>query len=163
MSKLPAELVDPKTAAPRRLQLSMPVFDDEALARVNSALENMSGSFSAWLNEELDRLQGARMAARSDAWSSETLSALASVTHDLKGIAGMYGYPLITQLAASLYRLLDAEDGAIARAEYTLVEAHVDAMRVAARDDIRTDDNLIGLQVLTTLRRRIDALGVASD
>jgi HPt (histidine-containing phosphotransfer) domain-containing protein len=163
MAKHEAELIDLKTVGARRLQLRMPVFDEGALERVDSALEGMSSSFQQWLAEEIDRLQAARLNAQSTAWSLDAISAIASVTHDLKGVAGMYGYPLITQLAASLYRLLDAEDGKVAQATASLVEAHVDAMRVAAREEIRTDENAVGRQVLTALRRNVDALGIAND
>jgi chemotaxis protein histidine kinase CheA len=163
MSKPPVELFDPKTAGARRLQLRAPVFDDDALARVDSALESMSGSFKEWLNDEIERLHQTRLGARASTWSPDALSAMASAAHDLKGVAGMYGYPIITQFAASLYRLLDAEEGRIANAEHTLVEAHIDAIRVAARDDIATEANPVGRQVLAVLRQRIDDLGIARE
>jgi chemotaxis protein histidine kinase CheA len=162
-SKLQAELIDPKTAGGRRLQLRAPVFDEDALARVDSALESMSGSFKEWLNEEIERLHQARLHARASAWSLDALSVMASASHDLKGVAGMYGYPIITQFAASLYRLLDAEEGKIASAEHALAEAHIDAIRVAARDEITTEANPVGRQVLAVLRQRIDDLGIARE
>ena len=57
----------------RPLDLKAPVFDEAALARANDALKAMSGSFQEWLEEEMSKLQTARLAAEAAGWSAPTL------------------------------------------------------------------------------------------
>lgn len=159
MTKPNAEMIDPKEAGARRLNLKSPIFDAETLSRVDSALEEMSGSFREWLDEEIDKLHAAQTAAFEAQWSFDSLNRLWGVAHDLKGVAGMYGYPLITQFAASLCRLLDTDKGkAAAQASPNLIKAHCDAIRVAARDEIKTESEPLGGQVLRMLEESVAAL-----
>lgn len=139
-----------------------PVFDAAAVARADDALKAMSGSFQQWLEEEATRLQAARLAAEADKWSADAFEMLFAAAHDLKGLAGTYEFPLVTQIAASLCRLIETDAGrAAARSEPALIGAHVDALRAALRDGIKTDAHPVGRLLLKTLEGRVDALGVA--
>jgi len=139
-----------------------PVFDADAVARADKALKAMSGQFKQWLDDEVARLQGARVAAAAALWSDEALSELHGCAHDLKGVGATYEYPLVTQLAASLCRLIETDAGKVAaRAAPALVIAHVDAIRACARDSIRTDGHPTGKALLGALEKEVLALGVA--
>src|SRR6185295_13019204 len=112
----------------RRLELRTPVFDAAAVARADDALKAMSGQFQEWLEEETACLQDSRIAAEQAGWTNASLETLMSVAHDLKGLGGTYEFPLVTQIAACLCRLIETDAGkAAARAEPGLVGAHVDA------------------------------------
>lgn len=157
-----AVLIDPKDTGRRTLDLKPPVFDANAVARADSALKAMSGQFQQWLEEEIARLQAARQSAAFARWSDSGLEELHGCAHDLKGLGATYEFPIITQLAASLCRLIETPEGkAAARREPNLVEAHVDAIRASARDDIRTNEHPVGRILLAALEARVDALGVA--
>ncbi|HVZ98759.1 MAG TPA: Hpt domain-containing protein [Caulobacterales bacterium] len=154
-------LIDPTRAAPPRLALKSPVFDAEAVARADQALQSMSGSFQLWLDEEVARLQTARLSAVAADWSNDALDILLIAAHDLKGMGATYDYPLVSQIAGSLCRLIDCEEGrAAARAKPSLVFAHVDAIRAAARDGVRTDAHAVGQALLHALEMQVDALGL---
>ncbi len=162
MSAKKAVLIDPKDTGRRTLDLKPPVFDENAVARADSALKAMSGQFQQWLEEEIARLNAARQSAAFARWSDPALEELHGCAHDLKGLGATYEYPIVTQLAASLCRLIETPEGKIAaRREPNLVEAHVDAIRAAARDDIRTNAHPVGRLLLSTLEARVEALGVA--
>lgn len=150
------------TQTARRLNLKAPVFDEAAVARADDALKAISGSFQQWLEEDMAKLQAARLAAEAAGWRADALEPVMAAAHDLKGLGGSCEFPLLTQIAASLCRLVETDAGkAAARAEPALVSAHVDALRAALRDGIKTDAHPIGRMLLRTLEAQVEALGVA--
>jgi chemotaxis protein histidine kinase CheA len=161
MSQHPARLIDPKEGTRRPLELKSPVFDEEAVARADEALRAMSGSFQQWLEDEVTKLQAARLSASVARWDDEGLEALMLAAHDLKGLGATYDYPLVTQIAASLCRLIDSDEGkAAVRTGPALLTGHVDAIRAAVRDGIKTDNHPVGSSLLRALEARVDALGL---
>lgn len=162
MSGKNARLIDPRSAGLRNLDLPRPIFDEAALARADETLEALSGSMEQWLVADVDRLQQARADAASAHWDNASLEAMFSSAHDLKGMGGTYGFPIITQIAASLCRLIETDSGkAIAQRDPTLVCAHVDALRAAARDKIKDATHPVGRALLQALETHVERLGVA--
>lgn len=154
----------PNSAAQARRVFSnqTPLFDESAVSRAEQALQSLSGHFQDWLEDEVTRMQEARLAARAAQWTDASLEPLLGAAHDVKGLGATYDYPLATLIAASLCRLIETPEGkAAARAAPSLVEAHVDAIRAAARDHIQTSEHPVGRILLRELETRVAALGVA--
>jgi chemotaxis protein histidine kinase CheA len=157
-----AQVIDPREAGHRPPQLAQPVFSEEALARADKTLEALSGSFEQWLDADLATLQAARLNGVKAGWDDAAIDTLWRAAHDLKGMGGTYGYPLVTQIATSLCRLTETEAGKdAARANPDLVCAHVDALRAAVRDRIASDAHPVGGALLRTLEAQVRRLGVA--
>lgn len=162
MTKQPAQLIDPRDAGLRGLDLERPLFDDEAVARADDTLKALSGSMEQWLDADIERLQSARKAAERADWTIHALEAIAGAAHDLKGMGATYGFPMATRLAASLCRLIETDAGKReAQRDPALVCAHVDALRAAVRDRIRDDSHPVGRAVAQALEARVAELGVA--
>jgi len=162
MSTPKAQFIDPRTTGRRALQ--QPIFDPNALKRADDAMKAMAPSFDEWLDDDVRKLQIARVAAQNADWSDGALDALFSAAHDLKGMGGSYGYPLATQLAASLCRLIETDAGkAAARINPGLVLAHVDSLRAAVRDRIASADHPIGKALIAALEAEVEQLGVAPE
>lgn len=159
MAKPAAQFITP----PNRVHdLKHPLFDERAIARADSTLEALSDSLEDWLEQDIQRLQGARLAAESAHWSMASLEALMTAAHDLKGMGATYGFPLATRLAASLCRLIETDAGkALAQTDPKLVCAHVDAIRAAVRERMRDDHNPVARALLNTLETSVASLGVA--
>jgi chemotaxis protein histidine kinase CheA len=146
----------------RRLDPGQPLFDADAVSRADQAMKAMSGSFEQWLAADIEKLQTARLEAECEALSDASLDRLMRAAHDLKGMGGSYGYPLVTRLAASLCRLIETEAGKeAARASPGLAAAHVDALRAAVRERIASDADPMGRALLDALEAQVAALGVA--
>lgn len=157
-----AQFIDPRDEGHRPPRLAEPVFSEEALARAEQTLEALSSSLAQWLDTDVAKLQAARAAATRAAWSNQSLDSLWRVAHELKGMGSTYGYPIVTQLAASLCRLIETEAGKrAARAMPGLVDAHVDALRAAVRDRIASDAHPVGKALVQTLEAQVMRLGVA--
>jgi hypothetical protein len=162
MSKPNVQTTNPKDVGLRGLSLPQPVFAADVVDRADDALREMSGSFQEWLENEGKRLQVARLGAERAGWTSEAINPLLLAAHDLKGLGATYEYPITTQLAASLCRLIETEAGrAAVRANPDLAAAHVDAVRAAVRDKIKTSEHPVGRLLLSALEAQVEALGVA--
>jgi hypothetical protein len=139
-----------------------PLFDEDAIERAEAALKSMSAQFQPWLEIEVEKLQAARIASLAGGWRDAQLEGLFSAAHDVKGLAATYDYPSVTRIAASLCRLIETPAGkAAARAAPDLIEAHVDAMRAAVRDEIKEETHPVARALIGALEARVAALGVA--
>jgi chemotaxis protein histidine kinase CheA len=162
MSPPKAQFIQPRDTGRRTLDARKPLFDAAAIARAEQALNAMSGEFQLWLEEAVAKLQDARLGAESNAWSASALGKVFAAAHDLKGLGTTCRYPLATQISASLCRLIETDAGkAAALSNPALTCAHVDALRVVARDKITSDENPVGKALLNALETRVADLGVA--
>jgi chemotaxis protein histidine kinase CheA len=132
-----------------------------AVAKAEAALKSLSSQFSKWLQDELEKLDVARTAIRTHGLTKETADQLYTRSHDLKGLGTTYEFPIITRMAGSLCKLLETPEARL-KAPLKLVDAHIDAIRAAVRDDIRDDQNPTGRILAQELERQVAAY-VASE
>lgn len=132
--------------------------DPSAIAKAEAALKSLSGNFAQWLSDEVVKLDSARQVVRAEGISPETMETLYLRAHDLKGLGTTYEFPLITRIGASLCRLIDDKDKRLT-VSMTLVDAHIDAIKAAVRDDIKTDDHPVGKILIEELERRVAEAG----
>jgi hypothetical protein len=128
--------------------------DPAAIAKAEAALKSLANNFSQWLADEITKLEAARQQVRAQGATIETMENLYLRAHDLKGLGTTYGYQLITRIAGSLCRLIDDKEKR-ASAPLDLVDAHIDAIKAAVRDDIKTDDHPVGRVLVEELERRV--------
>ena len=128
--------------------------DPAAIAKAEAALKSLANNFTQWLADEITKLEAARQQVRAQGATIETMENLYLRAHDLKGLGTTYGYQLITRIAGSLCRLIDDKDKR-AGAPLDLVDAHIDAIKAAVRDDIKTDDHPVGRVLVEELERRV--------
>ncbi len=133
--------------------------DPSAIAKAEAALKNLSGNFAQWLQDEVTKLETARARVKTDGATPETLESLYLRAHDLKGLGTTYEYPLITRMAASLCKLIDDKDKRL-QAPMVLIDAHIDGIKAAVRDSIKTDDHPVGKILVEELERRVAASGL---
>lgn len=158
---------EPKTGqmfqAPNALRLKvggsrLGAIDPAAIAKAEAALKSLSGNFAQWLNDEIGKLEAARGVVRNDGPTVENMESLYLRAHDLKGLGATYGFPLITRIAGLLCRLIDDKAKRL-EAPVGLIDAHIDAIKAAARDDIKTEDHPVGKILVQELEGRIKAFG----
>jgi len=132
--------------------------DPSAIAKAEAALKSLSGNFAHWLNDEVAKLEAARQQVRLGGATPETMEGLYLRAHDLKGLGTTYGFPLITRIAGLLCRLIDDKDKRLG-APMGLIDAHIDAVKAAVRDDIKTEDHPVGRALVHELESRVRELG----
>lgn len=132
--------------------------DPAAIAKAEAALKSLSGNFAQWLADEISKLDGARQEVKTHGATVETMEALYLRSHDLKGLGATYGFPIITRIAGSLCRLIDDKEKRVG-APMPLVDAHIDAIKAAVRDDIKDDDHPVGKILVQELEARVAETG----
>jgi hypothetical protein len=130
--------------------------DPAAIAKAEAALKSLSGNFAQWLSDEVVKLDAARQRVRDDGVTAETMETLYLRAHDLKGLGATYEFPLITRIGASLCRLIDDKEKRLS-VSLPLVDAHIDAIKAAVRDDIKTDEHPVGRILIEELERKVAA------
>ena len=131
--------------------------DPAAIAKAEAALKSLSGNFAQWLSDEITKLEAARQTVK-DGMTAEAMEGLYLRAHDLKGLGATYGFPIITRIAGSLCRLIDDKDKRMS-APMGLVDAHIDAIKAAVRDDIKDDSHPVGKILVQELEARVSETG----
>jgi hypothetical protein len=153
------QLIQPNNAL--RLKVGggrLGAIDPSAIAKAEAALKSLSGNFSQWLNDEIVKLEAARAQVNDAGVTPETMESLYLRAHDLKGLGTTYGYQLITRIAGSLCRMIDDKEKRAA-APLELIDAHIDGIKAAVRDDIKSDEHPVGRVLVEELERRVKAMG----
>jgi hypothetical protein len=153
-SSNPFQVINAPNSLKLRLGGKFGGVDASAIARAEAALKSLSGNFAEWLQDELTKLDAARAAIRAEGLNVQTAETLYFRAHDLKGLGATYEFPLVTRIAASLCKLID-DPGSRVNAPMFLVDAHIDAIRAAVRDNIKTDTHPVGQALIAELERRV--------
>jgi HPt (histidine-containing phosphotransfer) domain-containing protein len=129
--------------------------EDDPVARAEQALADLSGEFSAWMDEECERLDKARRGVTSGGFGKANKEALFHAAHDIKGEAATFGYPAVASAADSLCRLIEHTPDAN-RIPIKLVDQHVDAVRAIYREYARSDAKELAAILTKRLREVTD-------
>jgi hypothetical protein len=137
------EVFTPPNTLKTRLGGALPKLDAEAVERAERALKSLAVRFDDWMDEELAKLEGAWATVKANGMPGEAGSTLFLAAHDIKGLGTTYNFPLVTRLATPLCRLIETEE-LRASAPNVLVAGLIEAIRIAIRERIRTDDHPTG-------------------
>ncbi|MGH6992326.1 MAG: Hpt domain-containing protein [Caulobacteraceae bacterium] len=146
-------------SAGARLRIGGMGIDPEAVARAEAALKSLSANFAQWLADEIAKLGQARARIDHEGFTPETMEGLYMRAHDLKGLGTTYEYPIITRFAGSLCKFTDDPDARM-KAPLVLIDEHIAAIRIAASEEIRTEDDPRGRAVAEALEAKVAALPV---
>jgi len=129
--------------------------DDDPVARAEKALNELSGEFARWMDEECTRLDKARCAVVKTGFTEATEEALFHAAHDIKGQAATFGFPALAEAADSLCRLIELTPDPT-RIPLRLVDQHVDAVRAIYREYARSDAKALAAILIGRLREVTD-------
>lgn len=152
----PAQVIRPPNMLLAKVGGGFGGINADAIAKAEEALKAMSSQFGQWLQDEVNKLDAAQTAIRSEGYSPATAEALFFRAHDLKGLGTTYQYPLVTRIAGSLCKLLD-DPARRTAAPLILIDAHVDAIRAVVRDQIQTDEHPTGRVLAESLEAKVAA------
>jgi HPt (histidine-containing phosphotransfer) domain-containing protein len=149
--QLPIEIFMPPNTLKAKVGGTVVGLDMGAVKRAEQAMEGLKTEFADWIADgvrELTEARDAFIAASSEANQAK----LHRVAHDLKGQALTFGYPLAARVAASLSRLLEGGNSA---AQTQLIGAHVEAIRVIVRDNVKQNAPQIAAMLAAELEARV--------
>lgn len=123
--------------------------DMAAIKRAEVALANLKTEFGEWISADVEALAASYDTYKS-APDADTRSALYRASHDLRGQALTFEFPLVERVATSLCKLLDSQEGAV---PMPLIDAHVNGIRVIVRQNIKDPSD----KTANTLAAELDA------
>lgn len=129
--------------------------DDDAVARAEAALAQISSEFAGWMDAECERLEAARRRVARIGLTGKSYDELFRAAHDIKGEAATFGYPAVGAVAESLCRLIEHTPD-MTRIPLSLVDQHVDAARAIVREHDRPDLPAIAYALARRLREVTD-------
>jgi len=123
----------------------------DPVKRAEAALAILSTHFDDWMRDEIRT-----MSETHEAWMAagcpvgDKRESFYRSIHDLKGQATTLGFPLATQVAASLCALLERIPGQD-HLPVELVGQHVDAIRAIVREKAKDENDRVGARLANAL------------
>ena len=130
--------------------------DSAALKRADDALDGLKGEFEGWMNADLEKLVASHKAFTASV-NTDTRDQLYRASHDIKGQALTFQHPVVARMAASLCKLLDGSPNA----PLLLIDAHVNAIRILVRKNVRDMSDPTTNAVAAELESQVSAIQAA--
>ncbi len=132
--------------------------DTSAIKRAEAVMETLRADFRDWINADVAHLVVSReaYAAKPD---EVTHGGLYRASHDLKGQALTFEHPIVARVASSLCKLLDGPNGV---APLTLIDAHVNAIRILVRQNVKNAADPTTSAVASELEARVTEILAAT-
>jgi hypothetical protein len=147
----PIELFMPPNMLKAKVGGSGAGLDMSAIQRAEQAMDGLKTEFADWIADGVRNLTEARDGFAANA-NDATFSRLCRIALDLKGQAQTLGYPLAGRVAASLSLLLE---GRGLQTPPQLIDAHVEAIRVIVRDNVKENAHRVAVLLATELESRV--------
>jgi chemotaxis protein histidine kinase CheA len=123
----------------------------DPVKRAELAIERLSGSFSDWMMEEVERLLEQWSANKSAGFAPQTRAALYRVAHDIRGQAATLGYPSAGRVAGVFCDILDSVESRDVPDAF--LEQYVTAIRAIARETERGKDSTLAQNLADELAK----------
>lgn len=124
------------------------------LEKVEKELEACTEDFRDWMETYFRRLDEAcaQCAGADPKQRVKPFNEINAIAHEMRGQGGMFGYPLITEVARSLFGLThsnkDRSEGCL-----KLIRNHIDTMKAIMHENVEGDGGVIGAELVTELKR----------
>lgn len=152
MSKQPIEMFTPPNMLKAKAGGTVVGLDMAAIRRAETALASLQGEFDAWIADDVRKLVENRKAFAQHP-SKERGEEFYRTAHDLRGQARTFAFPLVERVATSLCRLLEVAGASVPA---PLIDAHVDAIRVIVREQIKDGTNAVASSLAKELECRVE-------
>ncbi|HYD68214.1 response regulator [Azospirillum sp.] len=131
----------------------VPTIPAAVLEAAEAEIQSRTGDYSNWIAGEVDALgrNVDRLVGVDPAQVAELVTAVNRTAHEMRGQGGIFGYPLITLIAKSLYEATRNAATAVTPNEQRLYKAHVDAIRAVMNGRVSGDGGATGQQLLASL------------
>ncbi len=151
---MPVQHITPPNRLKAKLGKGVVSFDSGAIARAEAAMATLSNQFGEWLNQELVKLEAAHKLVSAPNSGEEELQQFYRCAHDLKGLGTTYGYPIVSDFASSLCKLIDSPE-ARQKAPRQIMDSHVAAIVASVKQEITASDHPMGNALLAELQIQV--------
>ncbi len=126
--------------------------DQRHIARAEANLARDQETCEGWADEQMAKLAEIAGDLASEPIDRMTqMDKLYRIAHDMRGLGGMFGYPLVTKICANLGLHMDSLP-AHAKIDDIVVRAHVDALRAVFKEQAGGEEHVTGSELVTELQ-----------
>jgi hypothetical protein len=148
------QIVTPPNRLRQKVAGSGPI-SPEMLSRAKEAVASLAPVFAELMAKDVERVCALYAEGLADPTRRlEIAKAIFEVTHDLRGQAGTFDYPLITRVGSSLCRFIEnlqeCDDACFA-----VIGVHVEALDGVLRNAIRGDGGPLGREIAAGLEAAV--------
>ena len=149
------EFIDNPNPIRKKVRVEQGADPANLIRRADKQVQKLSGEFEEIFAAAIPALGQEMEAVRaSDGANKEALDRVRRMLHDLRGQAGTFGYPLVSQVGDSACKFIDLSDQ-IGAAETEVLGMHVDALKAISQAKIKGDGGPIGAELRGGLRKVI--------
>lgn len=132
------------------------------VTKAEQAVATLSADFDQWLSDAVTVLVECWQKLQTDPTLTAETSGVSKAALEVKSLGETYGYPLVTRIAHSLFRLI-VRTPANQKLPDVLMAAHVNAIRAMLRDKIKTADDPLGRALATELEKQVAEIGLSPE
>ncbi len=132
-------------------------FAMKALEQAMAELDKFSDDYPDWVQGQVRELYDLFRKAKDKDESRRAIEfkRLNEIAHDMRGQGGTFGYPLVTTVADSLYKLTVTR-ALTSESHLEIVKSHIDTMNAVIKERVEGDGGLMGRELLTALEKAIE-------
>jgi hypothetical protein len=154
-NKPKVEFVDNPNLLRSKVKVKAGADPSELIAQANESVKKLSGEFETIFAESVTALTSAMTEVRQTGMTREQgLIRMRRLLHDLRGQAGTFGYPLVSQVGDSACKFIDLSE-ASGETEVSVLSMHIDALKAINQAKIKGDGGSIGQELMNGLRKVI--------
>lgn len=128
----------------------------EMMADAEAALHEYEDTYETVVRADLQKINDAiSRATKTPTSAPEALKEIFGVSHDIKGQAASFNYPLLTAIAQSLCRFINSSEAAALK-KFDVVGAHAKAMGTVVKHSMRSDGLVKGRKLLKVLDAAVE-------
>jgi chemotaxis protein histidine kinase CheA len=125
--------------------------DFNPLSEAEQAMEELSEQFGSWMEDECQALENARQLVHRQGLTEEVRQTLFRAAHDIKGHGTTFGYPMSSDVADSLCRMIENTADA-SRIPLAFIDQCVNAVRAIIREQGNPNADEMAAELAKELR-----------
>ncbi len=124
----------------------------EAIEAAQAAIADLAKDYPRQASVKIAELEAALRALPTAADAAEALKAMFMMSLNIRGEGGTFGFPLATEIAASLCAVLEDKDS-IDDALLEAIDVHIDSLKLVIVQPIKGDGGAQGAELLAGLQK----------
>lgn len=153
--KSKVEYIDNPNPIRKKVKVQHGVDPSELIAKADESVKKLGGEFEQIFAGNIAEIAAAMSDVNKGGMARmDGLDTLRRVLHDLRGQAGTFGYPLVSQVGDSACKFIDLTED-FEDTEIEVLTMHVDALRAIHQAKITGDGGPVGQELMSGLRKVI--------
>lgn len=137
--------------------------DPAFIRAAEERIKSFFGDYADWVERHIRSMIDSRNAlAVGEGDAATHVSSINTIAHELRGQGGIFDYPLITQIAKSLYDATLAQNIEVTAAWIELIGAHIDTIRAVFSEKVSGNGGEVGRALLKDMEIAVKKFAGAS-